>query len=56
MNSYLIINNEDGEDAGLFWSREYGWTTENEATEYTEQEQQMLHLPMGGKWFRLENK
>ena len=42
--------------SGLCWSNEVGWTSLDDATRFTEDEQPHLSLPLEGEWFQLPHK
>ena len=44
------ITNESGE----YWSNDDGWTDQEHADKFTEEEQKTLDLPIGGDWEELE--
>ena len=54
MSEKLVImsKNEMDDDtwSELYWSREWGWTTMEEADKFTEEEAASLTLPIGGEW------
>jgi len=50
--NYLIINIRDKQ----WWSNDCGWTSKSEATIFSAEERDKLHLPLEGKWVELKKK
>lgn len=45
----FLITETDGDEPG-FWSNAHGWTSQDEADRFTEEERDTLRLPNGGHW------
>ena len=48
---YVIYSQFEPSDA-RYWSNEFGWVPENQATQFTYREMQTLDLPAGGYWVK----
>lgn len=42
-------------DPELYWNNEAGWTEKKQATRFSIEERFNFHLPIEGKWKKLDN-